>query len=62
MYQRHARINYPMTFNQAPSPNHQIEVWYKGKKYLQGMSPNRGPYMYPISPFHQSYINHARKF
>lgn len=39
---------YPMTFNQAPSARHQVLVNYQGKNYLQGLSPVKGPYMYPV--------------
>lgn len=39
---------YPMTFSQAPSPCHQIYVTYDGKQFLQGLSPVKGPYLYPI--------------
>ena len=38
---------YPMNFSQAPSPQHQNLVDYKGQRFLQGLSPNTGPYLYP---------------
>ena len=39
---------YPMNFVQAPSPTHQIMVYYNGKPQLQGLSTNKGPVMYPL--------------
>ena len=47
---------YPMNFNQAPSNQHQILVKYQGQPFLQGLSPNTGPYLYQskIQSKHQS--------
>jgi len=39
---------YPMNFVQAPSPKHQINVFYNGKPQLQGLSTVTGPIMYPL--------------
>ena len=38
---------YPMNFSQAPSAQHQVSVSYQDQPFLQGLSPNTGPYMYP---------------
>ena len=37
----------PYSFVQAPSSSHQVNVYYNGKQYLQGLSPNVGPIMFP---------------
>ncbi|BCS82903.1 hypothetical protein QLL95_gp1220 [Cotonvirus japonicus] len=34
---------YPNRFTQAPSPNHQILVYFNGKPQLQTLSPTQGP-------------------
>ena len=39
---------YPMNFSRAKSPNHQINITYKGAPMYQGLSPSSGPYMYPM--------------
>lgn len=37
---------YPMTFMQAPNPNYQLAVNYRGQDYLQGLSTIRGPFAF----------------
>lgn len=46
--------------------NPQVNIIYRGKTYTQGLSPNHGPIMYPIThsipgPFLQSYIHLPNK-
>lgn len=38
---------YPMNFVQAPSLSYHNMISYNGKPYLQGLSINKGPIIYP---------------
>jgi len=48
---------YPMNFVQAPSPTHQVLVQYNGQSYLQGLSINKGPVMYPTREVNCNPVN-----
>lgn len=48
---------YPMNFMQAPSPHHQVLVNYRGQTLLQGLSPVRGPFSFPVREPVISYPN-----
>ncbi len=48
LYKPTASNPYPMTFMQAPSYGHQILVNYRDQPALQGLSVNRGPFMFPV--------------
>lgn len=39
---------YPSTFPHAKSPQHQINVSYRGTPALHGLSHSSGPFMYPL--------------
>lgn len=57
---------YPMNFVDAPSPEHQIYVYYQGRPMLQGLSRTSGPIMYPLThsipdPYQLSFIALARR-
>lgn len=47
----------PNNFTQAPSPNHQLRVYYNGKPQLQTLSPSQGPQMFPIREINENPTN-----